>query len=444
MWRSMVATTPMVGVKMWSRRSSGVVVAAATLLLSLLPHCCLCHSAVLTLDSKTFAAAVQSNPLLFVNFYAPWCGHSKRLAPEFESASEALRGRVTFARVDAAMEHEFTEHYQLEGYPTLYLLKRGLGDEYPGARRNASMVDWILKEIGPALVKVTDEELAKQLENRKGSLIVATGGLEFHDIVSGIAEENRILGTYVFQTGSSTEPEIKIHRGIKETFSRSGPELLEQTAILEFLRMETLPLFGEIGQHNFAVYSSRASAGMLWVMLSPTKCHQEAAELDGIFGPVASELLLAGIPTAYVDTKVYADHVKQELGCSRYPSGRVQMALQLGNLTAAQDMALFRASMKKDGLTAEAVIEWVRNAQAGNIDQDDGLDALDVDADFQEEEEVAADASTSSSSAASADAPAASAADDQQQQQPPTSSPEETAAAGAGAEAEKVTQQEEL
>lgn len=59
--------------------------------------------AVRALTSTSFDRVVEKGSWM-VEFYAPWCGHCKRLAPIYEKAAQDMEGEVGFAKVDA------TEH----------------------------------------------------------------------------------------------------------------------------------------------------------------------------------------------------------------------------------------------------------------------------------------------------------------------------------------------
>ena len=74
-----------------------------------------------------------------VEFYAPWCGHCKRLAPEYAKAAVALAAlddAIEIGKVDCTTNKELCSRFGVRGYPTLKTFVGGetSDDRYTGAR----------------------------------------------------------------------------------------------------------------------------------------------------------------------------------------------------------------------------------------------------------------------------------------------------------------------
>jgi thioredoxin domain-containing protein 5 len=71
----------------------------------------------------------------FVKYYAPWCGHCKKLAPAWDHLSMELKGKANIAHIDCTIHKESCAKFEVKGFPTLILLKDGKQEEkYAGGR----------------------------------------------------------------------------------------------------------------------------------------------------------------------------------------------------------------------------------------------------------------------------------------------------------------------
>lgn len=110
-------------------------------------------SAVLDLIPSNFENVVlKSGKPTLVEFFAPWCGHCKSLAPVYEelAASYATAKDVQIAKVDADAERDLGRKYGVQGFPTLKWFD-GKSDkpvDYEGGRDLESLKKFITDKTG--------------------------------------------------------------------------------------------------------------------------------------------------------------------------------------------------------------------------------------------------------------------------------------------------------
>lgn len=78
--------------------------------------------AVIELTKENFEETITSNDIVFIDFWAPWCGPCKSFAPIYEEIAEKNDG-VVFAKVNTEDEQELGAHFQIRSIPTLMIFR---------------------------------------------------------------------------------------------------------------------------------------------------------------------------------------------------------------------------------------------------------------------------------------------------------------------------------
>lgn len=117
---------------------------------------------VIDLDESNFDSAISTFDYVFVDFYAPWCGHCKRLSPELDAAAALLaelEKPIVIAKVDADKYRRLGDKYEIDGFPTLKLFMHGVPVDYNGPRKADLLVRFLKKFVAPD-VSILDSDTA--------------------------------------------------------------------------------------------------------------------------------------------------------------------------------------------------------------------------------------------------------------------------------------------
>lgn len=84
---------------------------------------------VILTDDNFEEVVMQSKEPFFIKFYAPWCGHCKKLAPIWIDLATEMKGTIKVAEADCTVHSKVCSRYGVSGYPTIKFFPGGLKDD---------------------------------------------------------------------------------------------------------------------------------------------------------------------------------------------------------------------------------------------------------------------------------------------------------------------------
>ena len=185
---------------------------------------------VIVLDESNFEQAIKEHDYLMVEFYAPWCGHCKKLAPEYSEAARILKlsdKPAYFAKVDATKNTALKKQHGVTGYPTLKFFIKGKElEKYKGGRTSSDLVDYVQNQMGSKLLSIKSQESLDKAISKDLSVIVYAGPKKKKKILETLETTAQLHKDMLFFHSESKLKDSKVPFGKISMLRSFNPEVL--------------------------------------------------------------------------------------------------------------------------------------------------------------------------------------------------------------------------
>ncbi|KAG5490871.1 hypothetical protein JKF63_00993 [Porcisia hertigi] len=262
-------------------------------------------SAEVQVATKDDFDKVVSGDLTLMKFYAPWCGHCKTLAPEFEKAAEMLTGVATLAEVDCTKEEELARKYEIKGFPTLFIFRNGKKImDYSGPRTADGITSFMKALSGPLVVEV--QKSAELEELKKESLPVcvvktASDSSEIASLITQVGDAFRTEMKFVLVKDADISPadameSVTVYRNGSERETYTGATPITADTLTNFLTKASIAFFGELNAASFQKYMKmNAEIPLGWVFMDKNTDATLKESLVAVAQKYRSQVLLTRI-----------------------------------------------------------------------------------------------------------------------------------------------------
>jgi len=301
------------------------------------------YKTVQVLTDLNFDSSINdpANGFWLLKFYAPWCGHCKKMAPMLDQVAVYLEGKMAIGKIDCTREKKVCKRFDVRGYPTLLVTRDGDMFPYPGERHADAIIEFAeTMSANPVTLVQSYEEALDTLADKPPVSGVAF--LAYHpsltvdgddysmeqllhsthltQVFAQIARKEQAAGSFGLLipppdskmetlakfVGTSVDTSngfiVKIESGFEGRLYE-GPldETFTSPDMLLFLRQNNLAVVTALGGHNFKALSGKGKPLLIGVVPESTLGKDPLVDELKDFARVGSKDLVDAYNFCYMD-----------------------------------------------------------------------------------------------------------------------------------------------
>jgi protein disulfide-isomerase-like protein len=236
--------------------------------------------------TKSNFSSVTANPdaLWLVEFYAPWCGHCKRLAPILDEIAGEVEG-VSIGKVDATTETALRDRYSVKGYPTVLMMQHGKTWEHRGQRNKPGILKLVERMKQPAVATLATEREFRKASRPVLFLLGRADSTEeqepAHALFEAVASTRKHVDSFfateagaVLQAvglGATPRPFVAtLEPGeAPELLDAAALRAMDEAALEAWVGHHRMPVFAQLDRENFWESTQNEARPLAVLLLDP-------------------------------------------------------------------------------------------------------------------------------------------------------------------------------
>nr|AXL95691.1 protein disulfide isomerase [Conus ermineus] len=322
---------------------------------------------VYVLKATSFDNFIKENEFVLVEFYAPWCGACKQLAPVYSEVAGKLMdegSNIKLAKVDVTVETDLADKFNVKGYPTVKFFISGEPTEYKGGRQTSNIIKWLKKKSGPPAKDVKTSEEAKTFidsdevvvmgffKDQEGKAAAAFKKIaaELDDVVFGITSEDS-----VFKEHKMKKDGVVLFKKFDEGRNDFSGDF-EEAAMSKFIKDNYLPLINEFTQEtSHKLFTGEEVQSYLMLFIKKEGAKDTLDTFKAAAGEFKGKVLFIYLDTA----KEENEHIMGFFGLKAADAPAMRL-IQLG-----EDLAKYKP--ESDSLDKSTITKFVQDFLDGKL-----------------------------------------------------------------------------